>query len=189
MMYSQNQLMFHTGSSVLGNFAIIWSLFDESPGIVRILLTQSGISREKQITGRYGAILPRSCPGIDAIAGRIESFLNGRITEFSLAHIRLELCPPFQKRVLEAEYRIPRGCVSTYQRIARYVQHPGAARAVGNALARNPFPVIIPCHRAIRSDGTTGGFQGGPDMKRALLEYEGNRFDSRNRMILPHFHY
>jgi methylated-DNA-[protein]-cysteine S-methyltransferase len=63
------------------------------------------------------------------------------------------------------------------------LDHPRAARAVGTALARNPFPVIIPCHRAIRGDGTLGGFGGGLKMKRALLEMEGVRFDRYGKVM------
>jgi methylated-DNA-[protein]-cysteine S-methyltransferase len=61
---------------------------------------------------------------------------------------------------------------------------PRAARAVGTALANNPFPIIIPCHRTIRADGTPGGFGGGIMMKRNLLEMEGVRFDPRGRVIM-----
>jgi methylated-DNA-[protein]-cysteine S-methyltransferase len=60
--------------------------------------------------------------------------------------------------------------------LAERIEAPGAARAVGHALALNPFPLIIPCHRAVRSDGGLGGFQGGLAMKRKLLELEGIAF-------------
>jgi methylated-DNA-[protein]-cysteine S-methyltransferase len=73
--------------------------------------------------------------------------------------------------------------VSTYRRIAGHLGVPGGARAVGNALATNPFPIVIPCHRAIRSDGTLGGYQGGLVMKRALLEQEGVDIDERGRVL------
>jgi methylated-DNA-[protein]-cysteine S-methyltransferase len=66
---------------------------------------------------------------------------------------------------------------------------PSAARAVGRALATNPFPIIIPCHRAVRSDGSLGGYQGGLAMKRALLEMEGVEFDARGRVATPGFYY
>jgi methylated-DNA-[protein]-cysteine S-methyltransferase len=79
--------------------------------------------------------------------------------------------------------------VSTYQRIAQYLGNPRGARAVGTALATNPFPIIIPCHRAIRSDGTLGGYQGGLPMKRVLLEMEGIRVDERGRVAVDHFFY
>jgi methylated-DNA-[protein]-cysteine S-methyltransferase len=73
--------------------------------------------------------------------------------------------------------------VSTYQRIAKYLGNAKGARAVGSALAGNPFPIIIPCHRAIRSDGTLGGYQGGLEMKRRLLEMEGVMFDALGRVV------
>jgi len=99
----------------------------------------------------------------------------------------LDLCPQFQRSVLRAEARIPRGNVSTYNRLAERIGCPHAARAVGNALACNPFPIIIPCHRAVRSDGTLGGYQGGLTMKRALLELEGVTFTTSGRVNPAHF--
>ena len=90
---------------------------------------------------------------------------------------------PFEQGVLRAEHGIPRGKVSTYQRIARHLGSAQAARAVGTALAHNPFPIIVPCHRAIRSDGTLGGFQGGVEMKRVLLEMEGGLIDGSGRVV------
>jgi methylated-DNA-[protein]-cysteine S-methyltransferase len=79
--------------------------------------------------------------------------------------------------------------VSTYGRIAAHLGIPGGARAVGNALATNPFPIVIPCHRAIRSDGTLGGYQGGLAMKRALLEQEGVTIDERDKVVSPRLCY
>jgi methylated-DNA-[protein]-cysteine S-methyltransferase len=108
-----------------------------------------------------------------ALAGGITSFLEGDAVDFPLDPLALETCSEFQQRVLRAEHAIPRGCVSTYGRIAAHLGVPGAARAVGSALAGNPFPILVPCHRAIRSNMELGGYQGGITMKRALLELEG----------------
>jgi methylated-DNA-[protein]-cysteine S-methyltransferase len=66
---------------------------------------------------------------------------------------------------------------------------PNGVRAVGNALANNPFPLIVPCHRAIRSDCHLGGYQGGLEMKRALLTKEGISFDSVGRVKCSRLHY
>ncbi|MBN1135480.1 MAG: MGMT family protein [Anaerolineae bacterium] len=103
--------------------------------------------------------------------------------------LALETRRPFQRRVLLAEYQIPRGWVSTYGRIATSLGSPGAARAVGNALAHNPFPILIPCHRAIQSGGRLGGFQGGVELKRALLELEGVEFSPTGQVVTDRVYY
>ncbi len=103
---------------------------------------------------------------------------------FPLNNIALERLYDFQKKVLLLERQIPYGQVSTYGKLAHKLGHPGAARAVGTALARNPFPIIIPCHRTIRSDGSLGGFGGGLKLKRQLLELEGVRFDKKGRVVM-----
>ncbi|MCX5999118.1 MAG: MGMT family protein [Chloroflexi bacterium] len=86
---------------------------------------------------------------------------------------------PFQRRVLQAVAAIPSSRTATYREIAAGIGKPGAARAVGRALARNPFPVLIPCHRVIASDGSLRGFRGGLDMKRRLLLLDGCSLPSR----------
>ena len=89
--------------------------------------------------------------------------------------VDLSLVGPFQRRVLEQLRRIPRGEVRTYRDIAREIGQPGATRAVGTACARNPVPLIVPCHRVVRSDGTLGGYslRGGIALKQQLLVREG----------------
>lgn len=89
--------------------------------------------------------------------------------------VDLSLVGPFQRRVLEQLRRIPRGEIRTYREIARQIGQPGATRAVGTACARNPVPLIVPCHRVVRSDGGLGGYslRGGIALKQRLLEREG----------------
>ena len=81
------------------------------------------------------------------------------------------------------------GSLSTYGRIARELGVVGGGRAVGNALAANPFPLLIPCHRAVRSTGALGGYQGGLEMKKALLEMEGVVFSSPIKVSLNKVYY
>ncbi len=69
--------------------------------------------------------------------------------------------------------RIKPGHVASYSELAEAAGAPRAARAVGNACARNPFPILVPCHRVVKSDGSIGGFGGDASMKRYLLELEG----------------
>ncbi|MFX1315154.1 MAG: MGMT family protein [Promethearchaeota archaeon] len=78
-----------------------------------------------------------------------------------------------------AEYEIPRGWVSTYKRIASKIDIPNGARVIGNTLAKNPFSIIIPCHKTIKTNYDLGGFQGGTKMKRRLLELEGIKFSKK----------
>lgn len=144
---------------------------------------------EVQVSELYTNVQTSSCREIDATARRIKGFLEGEKIKFSLDIIDLSLCSQFQKSVLHAEHQIPWGMVSTYGLIAKYLGKSRGARAVGNALATNPFPIIIPCHRAIRSDRHLGGFQGGIAMKRALLENEGIVFDEKELVICSHFYY
>jgi methylated-DNA-[protein]-cysteine S-methyltransferase len=95
-----------------------------------------------------------------------------RATSFSIP-LDLRLTTPFQQRVLGAASRIPFGRVESYGDVARRIGQPGARRAVGTALGRNPIPIVIPCHRVISGDGTLGGYTGGTDIKRILMDIEG----------------
>lgn len=80
---------------------------------------------------------------------------------------------PFQRDVLRACMAIPLGETRSYKWIAEKIGRPGAVRAVGQALRRNPYPILVPCHRVIKEDGSPGGYAGGPsDRKEALLAQE-----------------
>jgi methylated-DNA-[protein]-cysteine S-methyltransferase len=155
----------------------------------QILISRPGQSAQISLKEQFPNSVSSSCSLVDDLAGRIEAFLEGADVRFPLEQVQLDLCPPFQRMVLLAEYAIPRGQVSTYRRMAVHLGVPGGARAVGNALATNPFPIVIPCHRAIRSDGTLGGYQGGLDMKKALLLQEGVDVDGRGRVRSPKLFY
>jgi methylated-DNA-[protein]-cysteine S-methyltransferase len=91
---------------------------------------------------------------------------------------------PFTRRVLDATAAVPFGQVLTYGEIARRIGQPGASRAVGNALGRNPLPVVVPCHRIVRSDGSMGWYTGGVGIKRRLLAIEGVHFDQTRQLPL-----
>ena len=176
-------------STRFGQVAILWSIYVDQPKILRVLLSKPGFSAKNQVSKLYPSATVSSCSEIHSIVNDIDAFLSGDATKFTLEMIRIDLCSVFQRKVLLAEYGIPRGAVSTYQRIARYLGSPKGARAVGNALATNPFPIIIPCHRVIRSDRSLGGYQGGQEMKRILLEMEGIDFDSTGRVTTKDFFY
>ena len=175
--------------SPFGRFAVLWSVHGGQPKIYRVLLSKPGLSAERRVKETFSGLRSSTCVEINEVAARIESFLHGEDIRFSLEKIRLDLCSTFQREALQAEHGIPRGRISTYQRIAGYLGRASSARAVGMALARNPFPIIIPCHRATRADGTLGGYQGGLAMKRKLLEMEGIRIENSGYVITRNYFY
>ena len=174
--------------SPFGPFVILWTP-EPDTRIIRVILSDPETAASEKVLLLFPGTHESTCRNVDRIAGQIQSCLEGSAISFNLDTIPLERRPPFQRRVLTAEHRIPCGYISTYGRIAGYLKNPGAARAVGNALATNPFPIIIPCHRAVRSDLTIGGFQGGTAMKRRLLEMEGHVVNESGRMVNPKLFY
>jgi len=172
-----------------GSVCIIWSISNNSPLIAGVLLSRPGLSAEDQASALFPDSRIFSCAKIDAIAISIKAYLEGEDIKFPLNIVDFSLCSIFQQSVLRAEHAIPRGSVSTYGLIAAHLGIPGGARAVGNALAGNPFPLIVPCHRAILSNLHLGGFQGGAEMKMALLKKEGIIFDKAGRVICKQLHY
>ncbi len=108
---------------------------------------------------------------LDRCGRAFREYLAGRLKAFEMP-IDLSLLTPFQRRVLEATTEVGFSQTAGYGEIARRVGRPGASRAVGNALSKNPVPIVIPCHRVIASDGTLGGYRGGLQYKEALLALE-----------------
>jgi len=113
-------------------------------------------------------------PLIEAVRRELSAYFAGVPTDFAA----LTLDPrgtPFQLRVWQELRRIPWGQTISYGELARRVGNPKASRAVGQANAVNPIPLIIPCHRVIAAGGSLGGYSSGPDRKRWLLRHEGAR--------------
>ena len=101
----------------------------------------------------------------------VRQYLAGRRRRFTVP-VDLSGLPAFQRRVLETLRRVPYGRTITYGRLASEAGRPRAARAVGQAMAHNPVPLIVPCHRVVASSGGLGGFGGGLALKRRLLALE-----------------
>jgi methylated-DNA-[protein]-cysteine S-methyltransferase len=119
---------------------------------------------------------PQETARAEAIALRgereVREYLDGRRRRFTVP-VDLEDVPPFRRRVLRAALRIPYGRTVSYAELARRSGSPRGARAVGQAMATNPVPLVIPCHRVLATGGGLGGYGGGLDLKRYLLALEG----------------
>ncbi len=119
---------------------------------------------------------------------QVVDYFAGRRITFDVG-LDLTDASPFHRLVLEACHRVPYGKTSSYGELARVVGNPAAARAVGGAMASNPLPLVIPCHRVLRSDGSMGGFSSpsGVKLKERLLRLEnapsGKRTRARPRRV------
>src|SRR5438045_693953 len=112
-------------------------------------------------------------------ARTLKAHLGGEKADLSRLPLDLSLLAPFQRQVYQAVRTLPRGRTATYGEIAARLGKPGASRAVGQALGRNPFLVVVPCHRVLAAGGAPGGFSapGGVVAKQRLLELEGVRIE------------
>jgi methylated-DNA-[protein]-cysteine S-methyltransferase len=172
-----------------GPVVLLWTRQAGQSLICRVLLSKASGNAEARRAALFPDALRKSDDIVNGIALAISEILSGTPRSLPLSAAALADCPAFQRRVLEAEHAIPPGWVSSYRSLAVRLGSAYGSRAVGNALATNPFPLIVPCHRAVCSDGTLGGYQGGLDMKRFLLESEGIGFDSRGRIKNLSFFY
>ena len=114
-------------------------------------------------------------PEIAVVIEKIRLHLEGKIQDFRGVALGLENVPPFFRQIYEATREIPPGQTRTYGEIAKALGQPAAAQEVGQAMAKNPVPILVPCHRVAAAGGKLGGFSapGGPATKAKLLALEG----------------
>jgi methylated-DNA-[protein]-cysteine S-methyltransferase len=146
-------------------------------GLRRIILPQAS---EAEVYRLLDTLPERAVPLKDRfqnLSERFNSYFSGRRVDFA-DKLDFSGATPFQRRVWESTQLIPCGQTRSYQWVAGQIGRPEAARAVGQALGKNPLPIIVPCHRVLASDGGLGGFSGGIEMKKLLLVLERttNRF-------------
>jgi methylated-DNA-[protein]-cysteine S-methyltransferase len=110
---------------------------------------------------------------LDKVRRELDLYFEGRLREFDLPLDWQLTGAGFRHRVLKETARIPYGETSSYSEMAAVAGSPRASRAAGSALGSNPIPIVVPCHRVLRSGGSLGGYGGGLPMKQALLELEG----------------
>lgn len=171
-----------------GQVGLVWGN-ETSPGLVRVVLPEEGISTVSLIRRVFPGAASLSHATIEAVGRNLKKYDRGVEVNFLLPELETASAGEFSRRVWQATTRIPRGKVKTYGQVAKEIAARGAARAVGTALGKNPFPLIIPCHRVIRADGEPGGFSGGgAAVKKRLLEREGVLFDRRGRVAAVSLH-
>jgi methylated-DNA-[protein]-cysteine S-methyltransferase len=142
-------------------------------GLVRVAYPTK--PHEKVLEELADSVSPRileSPAQLDEVRRELDRYFEGRLQEFELP-LDWQLSHGFYRKVLRATARIPYGQTRSYSQMAKRAGSPRAVRATGSALGSNPLPIVVPCHRVLRSGGALGGYGGGPEVKRALLQLEG----------------
>lgn len=141
-------------------------------GVVRLAFAGEG--HDEVLADLAERVSPRVLEAprrLDGVAVALEDYLTGRSRGVDVP-IDLRLLAGFRREVVESLPGIGYGSTATYTEVAERTGRPRAVRAVGSACANNPVPLLLPCHRVVRSDGSEGGYRGGPEAKRALLDLE-----------------
>jgi methylated-DNA-[protein]-cysteine S-methyltransferase len=142
-------------------------------GLLRVAFASEGHDNVLQnLSARVSPRVLEAPTRLDPVARQLEEFFTGRRQSFDVA-LDWSLSHGFRRTVLEhLNTDIGYGTTTSYATLARLSGSPKAVRAVGTACATNPIPIVVPCHRVIRSDGAVGAYRGGPAAKRALLDLE-----------------
>jgi methylated-DNA-[protein]-cysteine S-methyltransferase len=165
-----------------GILDVAYRTVDTPLGTLLLAATEQGLVRVAYPSQGHDAALaqlaelvsPRilNAPGrLDEVARQLEEYFSGRRRVFDVP-VDLRLSKGFRYRVLTHLRQIPYGATESYAQVAVATGHPRAFRAAGTACATNPVPIVVPCHRVVRSDGSPGPYAGGPDAKRSLLTLE-----------------
>jgi methylated-DNA-[protein]-cysteine S-methyltransferase len=172
-----------TAAAAAGMLDVAYATTDSPLGPLLLASTEQGLvrvaylefaDREAVLQSLADRVSPRMLEAprrLDRPRRELDDYFGGRRREFDLPLDR-RLMSDFMRRVLSATATIPYGSVSTYGAVAREAGSPRGSRAAGNALGSNPMPIVIPCHRVLHADGGIGGYTGGLDRKRTLLELE-----------------
>lgn len=165
-----------------GLLDIAYRTVDSPVGPLLLAATPVGLLRVAFASERHDGVLavlaqrisPRilAAPGrLDDVARQLDQYFDGSRRTFDLP-LDLRLARGFRRTVLDRLVAIAYGATASYAAVAAAAGSPAAVRAVGTACATNPVPVVVPCHRVVRSDGNPGQYLGGTDVKRALLALE-----------------
>jgi methylated-DNA-[protein]-cysteine S-methyltransferase len=144
-----------------------------SSGLVRLAFPEESLDTVLEgLARRLSPRIVEASRPFEPVRRELDDYFSGRRRDFELA-LDWSLIGPFGQRVLRVTSEIPYGGVLSYTQVAAEAGSPRGSRAAGNALGSNPIPIVIPCHRVLRRGGALGGYGGGLDRKRWLLELEG----------------
>ena len=166
-----------------GLLDVAYTEFDSPVGRLLLAATPRGLVRvtfpvespERVVEQLASSISPRvleSPKRLDDVRRELDRYFAGRLRDFDLP-LDWQLTRGFYRKVLRATARIPYGRTRSYSQLAKQAGSPRAVRATGTALGSNPLPIVVPCHRVLRSGGALGGYGGGLEVKRSLLRLEG----------------
>lgn len=158
--------------TAIGRCGLAWG----PGGIVGVQLPEPAGADRARLLQRFPDAVEGEPPSeLREVVERLRAHLAGGAPDLGSIELDMSAVPEFDRRAYELTRAIPRGETRTYGEIATALGDPGAARAVGQALGRNPFPIVVPCHRVLAAAGGTGGFSayGGVATKRRLLAIEG----------------
>lgn len=142
-------------------------------GVVRVSYPEHDVDGElDELARSVSSRVLESAGATDRIRRELDQYFEGRRRRFEVG-VDLSGVEGFRRRVLAATEQIPFGSVRTYREVATNAGNERAVRAAGNALGSNPIPIVVPCHRVLRTGGGLGGYTGGAERKRALLALEG----------------
>lgn len=171
-MKAQPNMFFCLFNTPLGSCAIAWNKL----GVAGVNLPETNDTalRARMLTRFPHASEAKPSVMINRIIKQIKNLLNGNAVDLGKASLDMSTAPAFHQQVYALVRQIPAGKTFSYGEVATRLGNPGAARAVGQAMGRNPFPLIVPCHRVLAANGKLGGFtaNGGADTKQKMLQIE-----------------
>ncbi|HEX7293348.1 MAG TPA: methylated-DNA--[protein]-cysteine S-methyltransferase [Solirubrobacterales bacterium] len=142
-------------------------------GLVKVSFPQFGTEATlEELATKISPRVLEAPTRLDEARRELDRYFEGRLTEFELP-LDWQLTEGFRKKVQQTINRIPYGRTRSYTEVARSAGNERAVRAAGTACGANPLPIVVPCHRVLRSGGALGGYGGGLPMKEALLKLEG----------------
>ena len=173
-------LKFTQFETIIGEIGLIWN--EDTQLLKQVVLPNTTTCKTNTAKIKYSNLETETNPPeyISNVISIIEKLTLGKNQNISLTLLDFDNTTNFQKQVLNQQRKVPHTKATTYKQLAQQINRPRSIRPTANALANNKFPIIIPCHRTVKSDWTLGGYAGNKDghIKQILLENEGIKIEN-----------